>query len=529
MDQQTPKPIKKSAVSPITSPLKTTFHRANWEAKSTFLCFFCGGKSCKHENWQKNKNTVVKGLNADWITPNILAMQRPSSKLIKEFDLVDQFKTLGINAIFNVQEPGEHVGCGDGVQPASGFSYLPEEFYEKGIFFYNFGWKDMTITKFETILKVIRLMEFSLRDGKKFAVHCHAGKGRTLLAIGSWVIYNDRMKATDFIAMAQTKRTGILSKTVQKKFLIDLEIYLKGMRSIFIFPTRLTFTQVLENQVLAISPGEYRERCKVLPFSIIKISESLHNILQTNSVPALKLLKSFYDPLDENEFAQGWNEAHENQLSKIKDLINAANYSEVMQVSDTRVLAQSILDFYESLAAPVVGYAATRSISEFEDSGREYATEDLFRFMTKLEFHNINIAALMLNAIVQKDPKIKLLPIYLFALRFAIALTHQKKRLDRNFLGRTLLTIYGVENDVIFGLCKFIVKLAQKDPSEIHIEYQKWTSPILRSCLNRTRSKSEFQGGNENKEEVLSNRKLTTDNNKLPPITKSSGQNIQLD
>ena len=43
----------------------------------------------------------------------------------------DKLHSKGINAILNLQEPGEHPSCGDGILPRSGFSYLPEEFYER--------------------------------------------------------------------------------------------------------------------------------------------------------------------------------------------------------------------------------------------------------------------------------------------------------------------------------------------------------------------------------------------------------------
>ena len=47
---------------------------AKFSKKSTFLCTFCGGKGCKHENWLLNKNSIIKGLNSDWVWDNILAM-----------------------------------------------------------------------------------------------------------------------------------------------------------------------------------------------------------------------------------------------------------------------------------------------------------------------------------------------------------------------------------------------------------------------------------------------------------------------
>jgi hypothetical protein len=66
------------------------------------------------------------------ITPEILAMQRPSTRLINEFQLIEQFQQQGIKAIFNLQLPGEHENCGDGLDGNTGFSYNPETWMNNG-------------------------------------------------------------------------------------------------------------------------------------------------------------------------------------------------------------------------------------------------------------------------------------------------------------------------------------------------------------------------------------------------------------
>ena len=62
---------------------------------------------------------------------------------------------------------------------STGFSYAPEDFTDRndffspklkkldGIFFYNFGWKDMTATEPVTMLKIMDTIDFSLKNGKK--------------------------------------------------------------------------------------------------------------------------------------------------------------------------------------------------------------------------------------------------------------------------------------------------------------------------------------------------------------------------
>ena len=40
-----------------------------------------------------------------------------------------------------------------------------------GIFFYNYGWKDMETTSFENILRILKIMSFALMNNKKVTAH----------------------------------------------------------------------------------------------------------------------------------------------------------------------------------------------------------------------------------------------------------------------------------------------------------------------------------------------------------------------
>jgi protein tyrosine phosphatase domain-containing protein 1 len=67
-------------------------------------------------------------------------MQRPSTRLIQDYELQKKFKELNIVAIFCLQQLGEHAACGDGLESNSGLSYLPETWMDVGsskLFFLN--------------------------------------------------------------------------------------------------------------------------------------------------------------------------------------------------------------------------------------------------------------------------------------------------------------------------------------------------------------------------------------------------------
>jgi hypothetical protein len=137
MEQPTPQPPTttnptRRNIIPRNTARNATPNRTRqepFEKKNQLICAFCLGSYCKHENWKNNPKSVIKGLDSDWITDGILAMQRPSARLIKEFGIVEQFKEHNIGAIFNVEETGEHPLCGDGILENVGFSYNPEDFF----------------------------------------------------------------------------------------------------------------------------------------------------------------------------------------------------------------------------------------------------------------------------------------------------------------------------------------------------------------------------------------------------------------
>ena len=153
---------RRSYQSPQQSPL----------AANAFLCLLCGGVLCPYENytlWTSDPDhpNAIDGLFSNWITNNILATQRPSTRLIKEYSLLERFQQLGLTAVFNLQQLNEHETCGDGLDLSSGFSYIPQTFMDQNISFYNFGWVDMEVPELEFALKLVQVMAHALENGGK--------------------------------------------------------------------------------------------------------------------------------------------------------------------------------------------------------------------------------------------------------------------------------------------------------------------------------------------------------------------------
>ncbi|XP_062860429.1 protein tyrosine phosphatase domain-containing protein 1 [Trichomycterus rosablanca] len=206
-------PVPKPSYSPTREALVKAI-------PSKVICLLaCGGRDCRYEGpacWRPSQQ-AIKGLFSSWVTDDIVAMARPSTHLIKRYNMIDQFKKLNIKSIINMQLPGEHTHCGPELDPDSGFTYSPQIFMENQIYFYNFGMPDFGVSSLEGMLDAVKVLAFSVQEGK-VAVHCHAGLGRTGVLIACYLIYTLRISASEAVHYVRIKRP----RSIQTRAQIDL-------------------------------------------------------------------------------------------------------------------------------------------------------------------------------------------------------------------------------------------------------------------------------------------------------------------
>ncbi|KAJ1548771.1 Protein tyrosine phosphatase domain-containing protein 1 [Cladochytrium tenue] len=294
-----PPAVTNTATATVLSPTSAAAAQSPG-AVSAILCLFCGGILCKYENYRlwtadPEHPNAIPGLFSNWITEGILATQRPSTRLIHEFGLVAAFRRLGITAIFNLQQPDEHESCGDGVEPVSGFSYDPAVWTAAGIHYYNFGWwvlvvvagremPDMSVPDFDFALQLAQVMAHSLSNNGKvsysllgsaippqIAVHCHAGLGRTGLAIACYLLYCHLAGPKEAIDLIRSRRPLSIQTAKQQRFVHQFQEYLVQLQTVFPVPHTLypspdawlsvvpaTLASILDNQRLFLAGEELR-------------------------------------------------------------------------------------------------------------------------------------------------------------------------------------------------------------------------------------------------------------------------------
>eukprot|EP00164_Ancoracysta_twista_P005367 GFYU01007340.1.p1 GENE.GFYU01007340.1~~GFYU01007340.1.p1 ORF type:complete len:591 (-),score=128.05 GFYU01007340.1:145-1917(-) len=329
-------------------------------------CTFCRGAKCKHENWelQKGGNSAIKGLNSNWITNNILAMQRPSTRLVNEFEIVKQFKEAGITGIMNVQERGEHAWCGDGIEESSGFSYLPETFMNNNIFFYNYGWKDMYIPSMDSITDMVHVFDFTIKrvENGKVAVHCHAGLGRTGLLIACFLVYSRHITAMEAIQIVRDHRPGSLQTETQVGFVQEFERHLQALCLTFLLPKsgteqeteeKFTWKQYMRRQ-RKYYHGEEVKRRKHLPALVENACMGL--VLHVDGDGKMGVVQQLAE-------ATALSPDDTEVLNQLKRDVNIGKTVDPLSVS-VALQWRLVLDFLKGLAeAPVSGAVLTANLT----------------------------------------------------------------------------------------------------------------------------------------------------------------------
>jgi len=191
-----------------------------------------GGARCRHESPDAHPGSAIAGLNADWVSPHLLAMSRPWQARL-ESGALDLLVAHGVRTVLNAQERGEHPHCGAPLLPGTGLTYDPETLAAAGVAPVDCGWRDMTNPpSLEHVAGVCRAVHRAVvLEGGRVAVHCHAGRGRTGLLIACLLCTLYGISAAEAIAHTRSRRRRAVQRARQERFCAEFEVLLRRERA----------------------------------------------------------------------------------------------------------------------------------------------------------------------------------------------------------------------------------------------------------------------------------------------------------
>ena len=336
--------------------------------KSTHICIFCGGKSCKHENFKNHPNPAIYGLNSDKIDDNIYASQRPANSLIKQFNLISKFKELNIGFIVNLQLQGEHPFCGPiDKLDESGFSYSPSLFESEGIHVGLYGWKDMNIpNSLNHMLQIVKTMHYYIHYlKKKVLVHCHAGYGRTGITIACYKIFDESISAE----VAKNEIRKIRPKCIQSKdqllYCINFQEFIRRLKGNFYLKEK----RIIENFIKYqndLNVGEYKflnfEYNKSVPLFLIYIFDSIIDIKNKFNLDEVSLYKCLNCSITSEE-------NNKELLEVMKENINKYNWDILYSCEDPIILCQLL---YQWLTNSIINVIDPQNIKNIQNNFTDF-------------------------------------------------------------------------------------------------------------------------------------------------------------
>ena len=102
----------------------------------------------------------------------------------------------------------------------------------------------------------------------------------------------------------------------------------------------------------------------------------------------MKILKSFCD-IEDAQYFKSCEELSEEKLESLKQQLNRDIFR-VLQVDDVRILSQLLLDYLESLKAPLLSLASLNKLEAFLDKLKKDEDQVDFEFIKEVDFGQQN-------------------------------------------------------------------------------------------------------------------------------------------
>jgi len=354
----------------------------------------------------------------------------------------------------------------------------------------------MTAPGTDVILKILKQMSFSLMNGNKIAIHCHAGRGRTGLIIAAWLIYHNNMTAKEAIKHVRSKRKGCIQSKSQEQILFKLDKEIRESRMIFHSTPKFKLEDFLFHQKKLL-PLSRESQVRFVPNLVLITIERLETLINSKVCSPLGVALSFYSPNDSVYFKTEWTAYHEKSLKAYKEKINSGDLA-ISEIDDPRILVQGLLDYFDGFSVAAVRNQfidAVHNQIHNQDKLTREMKDNFFKSLDRKEFLLVECFAKFFSALIGDDQAV-LTHVRKAIFRLCISLILERKRWDKLFLKRSVIQEHSGEDRVTY-LNVFMLKWIENFSQSFTENYMMANSPLgisVRSVKSKLSSRLTKRG-----------------------------------
>ena len=151
----------------------------------------------------------------------------------------------------------------------------------------------MHVPTINSMANLVQMMSLHIDNGEKIAVHCHAGYGRTGLAIACFLLYSTDLTPEKSIALVRSKRSKCIQTSKQERFIHDFYNFLKKNRELF-SDTPCSATEYYFRQTVLIH-GNALKQIDSIPKLVYEVSKLIETRLSNGTYIPEQISCAFYD------------------------------------------------------------------------------------------------------------------------------------------------------------------------------------------------------------------------------------------
>ena len=208
----------------------------------------------------------------------------------------------------------------------------------------------MNVPQIEKIVTLVQVMHYIIQEGGKILVHCHAGLGRTGVAIACYILYAKMCPTWEAIRQVRQTRRHSIQNAKQKKFIKVFALCMQDLKILFPVPYQnppLTLNQYIIKQEKLLNLQE-KKAIGMCPKLIYEIVERLNLFVQEGLAQPSAIGQAIINGLAAEE---------EEILKQMKIDLNKWKWKSFFDCKEVSILVHLLFNFLDLMVLPPIQFS----------------------------------------------------------------------------------------------------------------------------------------------------------------------------